>query len=337
MTELSGTVAAGLLKALADFAVSQGARSDALLKDARIDPAALRSLHHRLPLQTLFDLLAGAAAATGDAAVALRFGDEWEMAEASIAGLIGWSAESVAEAFRMQNSYGRLIIDIECSARERFQLATEVERLVITDTRLRPDAFPQLTEFTFARIAAVSRRMFPGRYYIREVHFAHPAPSYRDLFEGVFQASVFFDSPPNRLVADAAVLAEKATLSQPRYAAPILGAHADALLQELSEGSGATRKVEALIVEALPARHTGKRWIAQKLGMSVQTLHRRLKAEGTTYEQVLRDVQLRQAKECLRANLSVKQTAHRVGFSAAASFSRAFKRWTGESPTSARS
>jgi AraC-like DNA-binding protein len=76
--------------------------------------------------------------------------------------------------------------------------------------------------------------------------------------------------------------------------------------------------------------------VARALGLSRQTLYRRLKAEGTTFEQVLDGLRHRLALEHLRQGLGVKQTAWRLGFSDPAAFSRAFKRWTGRSPSDIR-
>lgn len=77
--------------------------------------------------------------------------------------------------------------------------------------------------------------------------------------------------------------------------------------------------------------------VARALGMSRQTLYRRLKAEGATFEQVLDDLRRRLALRLVRdEGLSVKETAWRLGFSDPAAFSRAFKRWTGMGPRQAR-
>ena len=77
--------------------------------------------------------------------------------------------------------------------------------------------------------------------------------------------------------------------------------------------------------------------VARELGYSRQTLYRRLKAEGVTYEVVLDTLRQRLALRLLREEgLSVKETAWRLGFSDPAAFSRAFKRWTGSSPTTGR-
>lgn len=76
--------------------------------------------------------------------------------------------------------------------------------------------------------------------------------------------------------------------------------------------------------------------LARDLGYSRQTLYRRLKAEGATYEQLLDGLRRRLGLRFMREGLSVKEAAYRLGFSDPAAFSRAFKRWTGSSPSGIR-
>jgi AraC-like DNA-binding protein len=77
--------------------------------------------------------------------------------------------------------------------------------------------------------------------------------------------------------------------------------------------------------------------IAGRMGLSRQTLFRRLKAEGVTFEQVLDELRHRLALHYLAGRkASVNETGYLVGFSDPAAFSRAFKRWTGKSPSMVR-
>jgi len=77
--------------------------------------------------------------------------------------------------------------------------------------------------------------------------------------------------------------------------------------------------------------------VARALGCGRQTLYRRLKAEGVTFAALLDDLRRRLALRFVRElGLSVKESAYRLGFSDPAAFSRAFKRWTGTSPSAAR-
>jgi AraC-like DNA-binding protein len=77
--------------------------------------------------------------------------------------------------------------------------------------------------------------------------------------------------------------------------------------------------------------------IARQMGFSRATLFRKLRAEGVTFDEVLEKLRLDRALQLLRdEKRSVQQTAHLLGFSDPAAFSRAFKRWTGVSPKAIR-
>lgn len=94
-----------------------------------------------------------------------------------------------------------------------------------------------------------------------------------------------------------------------------------------------TAQVEQKLEAALETGDIGIDRIARGLGYSRQTLYRRLKEEGTTYERLLDGLRRRLALRLVRDHgLSVKEIAYRLGFSDPAAFSRAFKRWTGASP-----
>jgi AraC-like DNA-binding protein len=92
-------------------------------------------------------------------------------------------------------------------------------------------------------------------------------------------------------------------------------------------------EVERRLESVLESGEVGIDRIARDLGYSRQTLYRRLKTEGITYEQLLDGLRRRLALRFVREQgLSVKEVAYRLGFSDPAAFSRAFKRWTGSSP-----
>lgn len=108
-----------------------------------------------------------------------------------------------------------------------------------------------------------------------------------------------------------------------------------ALLSRPASTSGCFKaEVEAAIEPMLDAGTVSIDRAASELGMSRQTLYRRLKAEGTTFEELLQAKRRQLAVRYLGIDrLPVKATAYRLGFSDPAAFSRAFKRWTGTSPS----
>ncbi|HVL79329.1 MAG TPA: AraC family transcriptional regulator [Sphingomicrobium sp.] len=113
------------------------------------------------------------------------------------------------------------------------------------------------------------------------------------------------------------------------------------VVQAFSEPAAQTRcfrnEVEQSIEPLLGAGEVGIDRVARELGMSRQTLYRRLKREGITFEEIL-DAKRRQlsVRYLKFDRLSVKSAAYRLGFSDPAAFSRAFKRWFGVSPSDLR-
>ena len=97
------------------------------------------------------------------------------------------------------------------------------------------------------------------------------------------------------------------------------------------------KQVEDAIEPLLGSGEASIERVADELGMSRQTLYRRLKAEGTTFEELLEAKRRQLAVRYLGLDRSsVKAAAYRLGFSDPAAFSRAFKRWTGVSPSNFR-
>ena len=91
-------------------------------------------------------------------------------------------------------------------------------------------------------------------------------------------------------------------------------------------------RVGALVAESLP-KELDAAAIADAFHMSPRTLQRRLEGEGTALSDVIarsrRDVAERLLSD---ASLPLAEVAARCGFSELATFSRAFKRWTGKPP-----
>ena len=96
-------------------------------------------------------------------------------------------------------------------------------------------------------------------------------------------------------------------------------------------------RVRARLVEVLPSGEVEAELLARGLNLSLRTLQRRLAKAGTSYSELLdearRELALRYIGE---HRLSIKETTYVLGFSEPANFTRAFRRWTGFSPTQYR-
>jgi AraC-like DNA-binding protein len=328
------TVAAGLAKGLLDLAVAKGASEAALLERAGITAAELRDQDNRIPFTKYVTLMRAGKDLTGDPALALHYGETNDMSQISVVGLIANASETMLEAFAQLNRYGRLVIEFD-GGPERFRVEHNAAGLWVVDNREHPNDFPELTESTFARMICGPRPAGVTQI-AKAVHVTHAAPAHRAEYERVYGVPVTFEASWNAVLIDEKWMTHRVKL-QPRYVFGVLSERADALLKSLENSKTMRGRVESLLLTLLHKGDVGIEVIAEKMALSRQTLFRKLKAEGTTFEKVLDELRHRLALDYLSARkVSVNETAYLVGFSDPAAFSRAFKRWTGSSPREMR-
>ena len=332
------TVAAGFAKALLELAVSTGARRAQLVEQSGINPLLLDDQDARVPFETYVALMRVGQALSGDAALALHFGEAFDMDELSIVGLIGAAAKTMADALVQLNRYGRLVVEATgVHDGDRFVLSRRAGRSWLVDTRPEPNDFPELTEATFARMICQARKAPGGNRTIEAIHMTHAAPAHSAEYDRVFQVPVVFESDVNALMlAEGDWLNQAATHPVP-YVFGILSERANALMKALDTDQTTRGRVESLLLPELHTGRIGMTIIADRMAISRQTLFRCLRAENTTYERVLNELRHKLALSYLSdRQVSINETAYLVGFSEAAAFSRAFKRWTGANPREMR-
>jgi AraC-like DNA-binding protein len=328
------TVAAGLARGLIDVAVSKGANRIALTSRAGIALEDLQDQDNRIPFKKYVALMRAGKELCDDPALGLHFGELNDLSQVSVVGLIGEASENTLEAFAQMNRYGRLVIEFD-GGPDRFRLARERGGLWVVDNRQNPNDFPELTESTFARLVAGARR-FGYIPMVKQIHVTHAEPDYRAEYDRIFQTPITFATDWNAMQIDEASLTAPLQ-RQPRYVFGILSERADALLKALEASKSTRARVESLLMPILHTGNASMQTIAAKMGLSRRTLLRRLRAENVTFEKVLSELRHKLALHYLSGKkVSVNETAYLVGFSDSAAFSRAFKRWTGMSPSQSR-
>ena len=328
MAEL--TVGAGLPRGLVNMAVAKGANAEDLVRCSGIALADLDDQDNRIPIQSYIALMRAAKDLTNDPALALHYGEEVDLSELSITGLIMNAAETMGDAFVQMNRFGRLAIEYDGGG-DRFQMRVDQRGPWLVDARANPNDFPELTEVTFGRMVCAPRR-FLTTQHVMEIHVTHPAPTYRAEYDRIFQCPVVFGADWNAMRMHPDTPKFRVAL-QPRYVFGVLSERAEQLLKELEQSRTTRGRVEAMLMPILHTGDIGMDAIATKMAVSRQTLFRRLKAEDATFEKILDDLRHRLSKHYLTGRkASVNETGYLVGFSDPAAFSRAFKRWTGKSP-----
>jgi AraC-like DNA-binding protein len=330
------TVSAGYAKAVLDLAAAKGANPESLAERAGLQFNLLENPDTRVRFPVFKTLILDAKDACNDPAFGLHFGEESRFEEISIVGLICQSAETMGAAFEQMNRYARLAIEVEGhNVGNRFELKRTGNDLWLVDRRLNPNEFPELTESTFARFVCETARHFGSVPFARAIHFTHEEPIYRSEYERILKVPIIFGSNENAICIYESWLSIR-TNRENRYVFGVFSERADELLAKLEKTATMKGRVESLLMPIIHTGDVGMNQIAAKVGLSRISLYRRLKAEGTTFEEILDDLRHKLALHYLAGEkISVNEVAYLVGFTDPATFSRAFKRWTGKSPSKA--
>jgi AraC-like DNA-binding protein len=121
---------------------------------------------------------------------------------------------------------------------------------------------------------------------------------------------------------------------------PLWAAFEPALRQRLADLDATVttaKRVRAALLEGLPSGLVTMQAIAGKLGTSKRTLQRRIEAEETSFQQILKETREALARHYLqKTSLPAAEISFLLGFDEPNSFYRAFRTWTGMTPESVR-
>src|SRR5579884_1573298 len=161
-----------------------------------------------------------------------------------------------------------------------------------------------------------------------------PEPEYYRRFRHV-RPPIRFGRPKHRIVFDASILDLPLTTGDPA-SHRLAREQCERLLDSISTRSQLVDQVARMVLRSGGGLRSFEE-VADALGMSSRTLRRRLAELRTTFSDV-RDRELRdRATDLLRSSdLPVTRIAGRLGYANHANFLRAFRQWTGQSPTEYR-
>lgn len=108
-------------------------------------------------------------------------------------------------------------------------------------------------------------------------------------------------------------------------------------LADLETDTTIPERVHRLLLELLPSARATSREVAAEMGLSLRTLNRRLSVAGTTFQSVLTRTRTDLALHYLgQPEISLDEISYLLGFSDPNSFYRAFRSWTGQTPSQQR-
>ena len=303
-----------------------------VFREAGLDPARMDHPRTRYPLERVWSAWERSAGLIDDPCCGLRAADCWSPTDFHALGYAFCASSTLRTALERLIRYSRVISDaLEISLRR------DGDAIELTDSRpmnlkLRP---PVLDDAGLAVITAMCRHVCAEQLDPSEVALVRSQPPCASDYFGYFRCPVRFGASVTFIrFPDSAM--DRPLPAANRELARINDRVLTELIARLRKDDLISR-VKAAVVEHLPSGAPNAEDIARDLHLTPRTLQRRLADAGTTYSEILEAVRRELAEHYLEAGaMPLGEISYLLGFSELAGFSRAFKRWTGRSPSTYR-
>jgi AraC-like DNA-binding protein len=307
-----------------------GLPASELLREVGLRREQLTKPDAHIPFAAHVRLLEHAAQALKEPCFGFRLGSAVEVTEAGLLAYLVLSSRDLREALR--NGCRYLAISTEGAVAELQEEAGEA-RLLLSVVDLAGMTSRQLVEFAVTRLVRHLGALTGHRVRLIRVELVHdPACPGLPRRLGL---PVVVHQPHNAVVFEASSLTLPVIDADARLLA-ILQRYSDDLLAQRPQGDLVT-SVERCILENLHTGELGMAELARSLGMSTRTLRRRLAEQDLTPAQLVDQLRQELAKRYLaEGTFPLGQITYLLGYGDLATFTRAFRRWTGTTPTTWR-
>jgi AraC-like DNA-binding protein len=224
----------------------------------------------------------------------------------------------------------RFFLLLSSNAQHHLQVNEDTYRLTLEVTN--PDVCFETVDGWLGCIILFCRRIYRADFSPVRVELIRPRPaSHVEDFNRFFKASVVFSAKENAIYFD-----KKDMLTPlPAGSTELARRNDEVVIEHLArlDRADIIRQVEAKIAELLPLGECNKEQVASLLNMSSRNLQNKLDNKSTSYQEILDNLRLGLARQYIEEkNMPISQITYLLGFSDTSNFSRAFRRWTGQSP-----
>lgn len=173
------------------------------------------------------------------------------------------------------------------------------------------------------------------RFPLIEARIAYPRPKYFSSYKDIYQCPIVFNASDHMFVFDSSYLFKQLPMANP-LTRKLYVKECQQISLRLKKQMTMTDRIRQEILFHGDRIHSLDH-LARYMNTSSRTIRRYLAMEGTSYRDLLSDIREHKAINMLRTtNSSIGQIATELGYRDLSNFYRAFKSWTGRTPSSYR-
>ena len=313
---------------------SPGVDTEDLVKQLGLDPDGPIDPTRMVSSSAYYDFFAALAERDPNGlALPLRIGAAMRSDEYGAFGLAWKSAPNLRGSYARSARYGHVLGSAETYSVEKCPGGLFFNLEKAGDGRM---GMLLSNEASMSAVDTISREVSTGNFVPLAVHFKHAPRGDVSVYEAHFGCPVHFESG-----RDALLVSEESIDAPNRLGDETIAGFFDrhleqqlaSLTQERTLELRVRRAVANVLSEGVPTLSS----IASELAMSGRTLQRRLSEGGHSFQSVVDMARKGLAQRLLsETDYSLAEVAFLTGFAEQSGFTRAFKRWAGQTPRSYR-
>lgn len=189
-------------------------------------------------------------------------------------------------------------------------------------------------EYYLSQIYSLLKQLICNSLVIKNIKVKYAENEYSYLIKNYFNCEVIFNSPENSLTID--ITRDKLYQKITPYPYRDIRKKIEILLNKTNDKNKFNGEFKSKILTILDSQqdcNIDEFTISNYLNMHPRTLRRKLHAEGISFREIINEYKMNRAIFLISStNYNYKQIAFMIGFKNNASFSKAFKKWTGKTP-----
>jgi len=314
--------------------VSPGVNTADLVRQLGLSPDGPVDPTRMVPSAAYYDFFAALAARDPEGlTLPLRVGAAMNSDEYGAFGLAWKSAPTLRASFARSERYCHVL-----GSAETYSVENTADGLFFSLEKAGDGQVGMLlsNEASMAAVDAISREVSTASFLPLAVHFKHAPRGDVAAYEEHFGCPVHFGSGRDALLVSEESISVPNRLGDETIVG-FIDKHLEQMLATGSRGSSLELRVRRAVADVLSEGVPTLSSIASALAMSARTLQRRLADEGNTFQGVIDAARKDLAHRLLHeTDYTIAEVAFLTGFADQSAFTRAFKRWAGQTPRSYR-
>ncbi|KPJ87855.1 MAG: hypothetical protein AMJ53_17565 [Gammaproteobacteria bacterium SG8_11] len=310
-----------------------GYPSNSVFTSVGMDPKKLRDNNARYSIQQMQQLWRTAVELTNDPLLGIKVAGYWHPTTFHALGYSWMASGSLKEAMERAVRYSKVVSDL---VQLNFEYVNGAYRLGIGVQAVGYSPVPESVDAAAAVFVHMTRLVYGDEINPILVTLPREKPQVAKEFSEFFNAPIEYEAPETALF----FIDEQVEKPLPTGNVELAHANDKIVKNYLShlDRTHVAMQVKSKIVDLLSSGMVTEQDMAEALNMSLRSLQRKLREEGTSYKEILEDTRRDLATKYIQnSRLSISEISFLLGFSEISNFSRAFKRWNGRAPSEFRS